>query len=222
MSIFAVVPVKNLLKSKTRLSNFFTLQERPLFTLAMLEDVLNALKSSKVTTTVVVNSDSTVELLVKNFGMTFLKEKQEGLNQALNQATKWCIKNKAELVLVLPADVPLVTSNDVNGLIQMALKNSMVISPSRNGGTNALLQTPPGIVSPCFGPDSFKRHVDRALAKNVRTKIYVSSNIMLDIDNETDLKQLLKADQQSVSNRFLRQSTYIKKLPQLNSRGENS
>jgi len=212
MSIFAVVPVKSLLKSKTRLSNFFTLQERPLFTLAMLEDVLNALRSSKVTTTVVVSSDSTVELLVKNFGMTFLKENQEGLNQALNQATKWCIKNKAELVLVLPADVPLVTTNDVNGLIQMSLKNSIVVSPSRNGGTNALLQTPPGTVSPCFGPNSFKRHLDKALAKHVRTKIYISSNIMLDIDNETDLKQLLKADQQSVSNRFLRQSTWSKKL----------
>ena len=77
MSTFAVVPVKTLLKSKTRLSNFFTLQERPLFTLAMLEDVLSALKSSKVNKTVVVSSDSTVEGLVKNFGMIFLRKNRK-------------------------------------------------------------------------------------------------------------------------------------------------
>ncbi len=118
MSAYAVVPVKTLLKSKTRLSNFFTLQERPLFTLAMLEDVLKALKSSKVERTVVVSSDSTVECLVKNFGMTFLNETKVGLNQALNQAVKWCVKNKAEQVLVLPADVPLVTSKDIDHTCQ--------------------------------------------------------------------------------------------------------
>ncbi|MGA2683101.1 MAG: 2-phospho-L-lactate guanylyltransferase [Candidatus Bathyarchaeia archaeon] len=211
MSTFAIVPVKSLLKSKTRLSNFFTLQERPLFTLAMIEDVLNALKSSKVTKTVVVSSDSTVEGLVKDFGMTFLKENQEGLNQALNQATKWCVRNGAKLVLILPADVPLITEKDVNELVKLSLNSSVVISPSRNGGTNALLQTPPGIVSPCFGPNSFKRHVDKALAKNVMTKIFVSSSVMLDIDSERDLEQLLKVSRQTFSSRFLRQSSWSKK-----------
>ena len=208
MSAFAIVPVKTLLKSKTRLSNFFTLQERPLFTLAMLEDVLNALKSSKVNKTVVVSSDSTVEGLVKIFGMTFLNEAKVGLNQALNQAIKWCVKNKAEQVLVLPADVPLVTSKDVDTLVKLALNNSIVISPSRNGGTNALLQKPPGIISHCFGHDSFKRHLDQAHVKHVDTKIYVSSTIMLDIDSETDLEQLLRTDHQTASNRFLSQSTW--------------
>jgi 2-phospho-L-lactate/phosphoenolpyruvate guanylyltransferase len=211
MSTFAIVPVKSLLKSKTRLSNFFTLQERPLFTLAMIEDVLNALKSSKVTKTVVVSSDSTVEDLVKDFGMTFLKENQEGLNQALNQATKWCVRNGAKLVLILPADVPLITEKDVNELVKLSLNSSVVISPSRNGGTNALLQTPPGIVSPCFGPNSFKRHVDKALAKHVITKIFVSSSVMLDIDSERDLEQLLKVSRQTFSSRFLRQSSWSKK-----------
>lgn len=210
MSTFAVVPVKTLLKSKTRLSNFFTLQERPLLTLAMLEDVLNALKSSKVNNTIVIGSDSTVEGLVKNYSMTFLREKQEGLNQALDQATKLCVRNSAELVLVLPADIPLITSKDINGLVKLARKDSVVISPSQNGGTNALLQTPPGIVSPCFGPDSFKKHFYKAVSKGVQAKIYVSSNLMLDIDSEKDLVQLLKADQQTASNRFLSQSSWSK------------
>jgi 2-phospho-L-lactate guanylyltransferase len=184
----------------------------------MLQDVLNALKSSNVNKTVVVSSDLTVERFVKNFGMTFLKEKQEGLNQAVTQATKWCIRNAAEWVLVLPADVPLITSNDINQLVKLALNNSVVISPSRNGGTNALLQTPPGVISPCFGSDSFKKHICKALAKHVQTKIYVSSNVMLDIDSEKDLEQLLKVGERTASHRFLQQSSWSKSSRNLNSR----
>ena len=210
MSTFAVVPVKSLLKSKTRLSNFFTLQERTLFTLAMLQDVLNALKSSNVNRTVVVSSDLTVERFVKNFGMTFLKETQEGLNQAVTQATKWCIRNAAEWVLILPADVPLIRSKDINQIVKLAPNNSVVISPSRNGGTNALLRMPPGVISPCFGSDSFKKHICKALAKHVQTKIYVSSNVMLDIDSEKDLEQLLKVGERTASHRFLQQSSWSK------------
>jgi len=210
MSTFAVVPVKSLLKSKTRLSNIFTFQERTLFTLAMLQDVLKGLKSSNVNETVVVSSDLTVERFVKSFGMTFLKETQEGLNQALNQAIKWCVRNTAEWLLVLPADVPLITSKDINQIVKLALNNSIVISPSRNGGTNALLQTPPGVISPCFGLNSFKKHVCKALAKHVRTKIYVSSNVMLDIDSEKDLEQLFKVGKQTASYRFLEKSSWSK------------
>ena len=205
MSTFAVVPVKNLLKSKNRLSNFFTFQERSLFTLAMLQDVLNALSSSKVTRTVVVSSDPTVEQFVKGLGLTFLQETREGLNQALSQATRWCVRNQAENVLFFPADVPLITSKDIIQLVNLADKNSIVISPSRNGGTNALLQMPPGLISPCFGLGSFKKHIAKASAKNVRIKIYASLNVILDIDSEEDLEQLLKVGDHTVSHSFLQQ-----------------
>jgi 2-phospho-L-lactate guanylyltransferase len=207
MSTFAVVPVKTLQKSKTRLSSVFSFQERSLFTLAMLEDVLSALKSSEVDRVIIVSSDSTVKKFVKDLDATFLEEKTQGLNQALNQATEWCIRNSAESVLVLPADIPLVTSKDINQLVKLATNNSMVISPSQNGGTNALLQSPPGIVSFCFGPDSFKKHVGKALAENVQTKIYASASLMLDIDSETDFEQLLKMGKHTVSYSFLKQSS---------------
>ena len=210
MSTFAVAPVKTLLKSKTRLSAFFAPQERRLLTLAMLQDVLDALKSSKVNKTAVISSDPTVQRFVKDFDVTYLKETREGLNQALEQAIKWCIRKGAESVLFLPADVPLITPNDINQITKLALNNSAVISPSRNGGTNALLQTPPRIIAPCFGSDSFKKHVSQALAKHVQTKIYVSSSVMLDIDSEKDLELLLKSGKETVSYRFLKQSAWSK------------
>jgi len=207
MTTFAVVPVKTLLKSKTRLSHLFNVQERRLLTLAMLEDVLNALKSSELET-VVVGSDTEVEGFVKNFGITFLKEKGQGLNPALNQAVRWCVRNHSEAVLALPADVPLITTRDLNTLMKMTLNDCAVIAPSKNGGTNALLVSPPEAIPPSFGVNSFKRHLAKARTKNIHLKIYISANIMLDIDSEGDLEQLLKAQRQTASYRFLLQSSW--------------
>lgn len=208
MSTFAVVPVKTLQKSKTRLSNVLTFQERSLFTLAMLGDVLSAFKDSNISKVVVVSADMVVEGFTKDFGVSFLKENQEGLNGALNQATKWCAQNGAELVLVVPADIPLVTGRDINQLVKLAMDKSMVISPSHNGGTNGLLRKPPNIISPCFGLDSFKKHLNKASTKHVSTKVYVSSNFMLDIDCEDDLARLLKVGKQTAAYRFLKENNH--------------
>ena len=190
-----------------RLSTCFTLQERRLFSLAMLHDVLGALENSTIEKTVIVASDSEVQECVKDFGMTFLKETRQGLNPALKQATQWCIRRKAEGVLILPADLPLMTPADVDHLVKLGQKNSLVAAPSRNGGTNALLQIPAAIISPSFGVDSFSKHLKAARAKMAETKVYVSSGLMLDMDSEEDLGQLLKRGTQTESYRFLKQRT---------------
>jgi len=210
MSTFAVVPVKTPLGSKTRLSNFAP-QERRLLTLAMLQDVLIALKSSMIDETVVISPDVNLENLVGDFDARFIKETQEGLNQALSQATNWCLLKGAESVLILPADVPLLTTKDVNQMVELSLNDSIVISPSRNGGTNALLRSPPAIIPTFFGPDSFKKHISRAAAKRLRTKIFVSSNILLDIDSEKDVYRLQATGGQTISYRCLQDIAPIKK-----------
>jgi len=206
MATFAVVPVKNLLKSKTRLSTIFTSQERSSLTLAMLQDVLNALKSSKIHRTIVISSDIAVNKVAEKFGVKILGEMQDGLNQAVDQTLKWCFKNGAESVLILPVDIPLITSKDINRIINLGLKSkSVVISPSQNGGTNALLQTPPRIIPPCFGSNSFKKHLEQALNRHIRMKAYQSLRVSLDIDSERDLKRFLEIGKKTVFYRLLEQ-----------------
>ena len=211
MSAFAVVPVKTLLKSKTRLSHIFTLQERSLFTLAMLEDVLKALKDSEVDESIVVGSDSAVEEFAKRNDAMFLRERREGLNQAVCQATELCVEREAAQVLVLLADVPLVEVKDINQLLRLVREETVAISPSWNGGTNALLQKPPRIIEPCFGVESFRRHAAAAQAKQKQTRIYASANIMLDIDSEEDLSRLANAGKHTASSQFLSQSGWSRK-----------
>jgi 2-phospho-L-lactate guanylyltransferase len=206
MLVFAVIPVKTLLKSKTRLSIILSPKERQALTIFMLKDVLRAVKCSMVCQTVVISSDPTVEELAKNFGVTHLAEKKQGLNQAIEQATEWCIQNNADSVLVLPADIPLIIQEDVNQMVKLGSeRTSIVISRSQNGGTNALLQKPPNLIHPCFGPDSFSKHKTKALHKGIPTKVYTSKRVATDIDSPKDLEKLLKIKTQTVTHKLLEQ-----------------
>ena len=206
MLVFAVIPVKTPLKSKLRLSVVLNPQERRTLTLTMLEDVLKALKSSVIHHIIVISSDSGVQELADKFEVAYLSENRQGLNQAVEQATKWCIQNGAESILVLPADVPLIAPEDMNHIVELSSEApSVVISSSQNGGTNALLQKPPNLIPICFGPHSFMKHVGEASAKSVVLKLYTSSRVLLDIDSLEDIKSFLNTESQTVSRRFLEQ-----------------
>lgn len=206
LSVYAVVPVKSLLESKTRLSVVLSPQERESFTLSMLEDVLKALESSVVFQVGVISSDIAVQALANKFGVSYLSESQLGLDSAIKQATEWCIQNDTESVLVLPADIPLITFEDINQIVKLSSEETcVVISSSENGGTNALLQKPPNLISTCFGPHSFMKHVGRASAKGISIKFYSSERVAFDIDSLEDLKNFLLIESQTMSRQFLEQ-----------------
>jgi len=206
VSVCAVVPVKALFKSKTRLSAVLAPQERRTLTLTMLEDVLKALKSSVVSRIVTISSDSTVQALARRFNAVYLSESQRGLNQAIKQATEHCIQKKARSVLVLAADLPLVIPEDINQMVELGVEEpSVVISSSSSGGTNALLQKPPNLIPACFGPNSFMEHVNRAMADGILIRTYHSFRVATDIDSIKDLKNFLSVESQTMSYRFLEQ-----------------
>lgn len=212
--MFAVIPVKEASKSKMRLSTVLNPQERQTLTLTMLEDVLKAVKCSMVRHIAVIGSDQTVKGLAHNFGVTYLNEKQHELNEAVKQATEWCILNDADSVLILPADIPLILPEDVNQIIQLCTEASfLVISPSRNGGTNAMLQKPPNVIATHFGANSFRKHEIEALHKGVPTRVYRSERVALDIDSPEDIENLLKIEAQTISQQFLEQIKASQRIP---------
>jgi 2-phospho-L-lactate guanylyltransferase len=193
MAVYAVVPVKRLSVSKRRLSAVLNPEERKLLTLAMLENVLAALKVSVVDQTVVVCNDSVVKNAADRCGVSYFSASGTGLNADIEEAIAWCVNKHASSVLVLPADIPLVSSTDIDVLVKLGYeKASLVLSPSQNGGTNALLQNPPNLIPACFGPKSFANHFTEACNKGLRIRMYYSLGIGLDVDSVDDLKQLVK------------------------------
>jgi 2-phospho-L-lactate guanylyltransferase len=104
-------------------------------------------------------------------------------------------KLKAEAVLILPADVPLINSEDIDKLLLMGFslkKPYVVISPSKDGGTNALMLSLPIPITFRFGPNSYTLHLYEAKIMGCNIAIFYSKTMMLDIDDEKDVTFLLK------------------------------
>ena len=189
VTVFIIIPVKRLDNAKSRLSSLLTDDERKQFCLKMLEDVLETVKSTKHPhETVVVSNDPTVSKVAKNFDAAYLKERKTGLNKSVSEAVDWCVERGAASVLVLPADIPLVTPNDLDRILMLGEKASVVISPSSSGkGTNALLLTPPNVSPTFYGPHSFQRHTKEAKKLKISCRRYRSPELALDIDTIEDL-----------------------------------
>jgi len=194
--VFAVIPVKSLDKAKSRLSSFLKAAERKELCLKMLEDVLMTVKSVKsITQTVVVGNDLEVLHAAEKFDIEYLEERRDGLNQAVSQAIDWCCKRGASSVLVLPIDIPLVTPVDLEKMLALREKASMVISPSRSGeGTNTLLLTTPHVTPTFYGPQSFHRHLEEASKRGISFSCHGSERVALDIDTIEDLIDFILAD----------------------------
>ncbi len=213
MVVYAIVPLKRISVSKRRLAQSLSSQERKSLTVTMLEDVLQALKASVVTKVLVVSNDPNVRPIAERFGATFFSPARKGLNSALEEAWAWCIRNKADSVLVLPADIPLVTSKDVDIIVELGShQRRVVLAPSRDGGTNALFQCLPPLVHACFGSESFSKHVKKAFSKGVCVKFYYSLGICLDVDSVEDLQVLLRVENETLSKQVVREFSLVKKL----------
>jgi 2-phospho-L-lactate guanylyltransferase len=140
------------------------------------------------------------ELRVTNYAPRFTAHAEPALNAALHQATAFAASRGASAVLILPADLPLLTLADVARLWrasqQLYADRAMVIAPDSQGqGTNALLVRPPGALAYQFGPGSFQRHCQQARERGLAWHIDRSPRLGLDVDLPADLEHWLAIEQ---------------------------
>lgn len=188
---FALVPVKDLSRAKERLSSILSPYERTILAHAMLEDVLRALKGSRTLDRLfVVTSDENAIEIAAGLGAEIIQEKtQEGESKSVDSASATCMDMGAESVLVIPGDAPLVTSQDVDFILEKEKTySSVILVPSRDEmGTNAILRKPPDAIPSRFGLDSFRKHISEAERRNIPYEIHKVPRIALDIDEPEDL-----------------------------------
>ena len=121
---------------------------------------------------------------------TVLEDGQPHLNTALKRATVVAQVYATRGVLVLPADLPLVSPQDIRELISRAVNPPVVvIAPDRHHkGTNALLISPSGLIEYDFGDNSFERHCERVRQAGARLEIVDLPTLGLDLDLPEDLE----------------------------------
>lgn len=186
-----IIPVKHLNEAKTSLGNSLSASQRRELVLRMLEDVLRAVKMVESAKAVVVSPDSDVLDFARSKDTHPISEPDIGLNMALERAIEQAKKAGIPEVLIIPADLPLLRPYDVEAILEKASGDrDVVITPSKDGGTNALLVRPPDIINPQFGGKSFSKHVEQARHRKITPHIHRSKNVELDIDNPRDLVKL--------------------------------
>ena len=190
--VYAIVPVKPLHLAKGRLGGILTPGERRSLVLAMLGDVLAALGAARsVSGTSVVSRDPAVLALAARLGAEALFDQAGDLNGALAQAAAYYERRGGTALLVLHADVPLVTPDEIDELIAAGGPGAgVVLAPSRDGGTNALYLRPPAALPFQFGAGSLARHLEGARAAGLDARLFRAPGLELDVDRPDDLLAL--------------------------------
>jgi len=200
--ICAIIPVKPFRRAKSRLSPVVSKPIRAMLARAMLSRTLDVLAACHLPlASCVVSRDMTALDLARRQGATALAESESGLNAALNQAREWALARGAQVVLVLPADLPRLTSDDILTMLDLAREpRCVIIAPDARGeGTNALLLRPPDALNFAFGPQSFYEHCAQAETSQLALHIYRSPTVALDLDTPADWKHIAALDVQGLS-----------------------
>ncbi len=149
MTLWAIVPVKPLRRGKSRLANVLSHEERTDLNRHLLENTLDTLnKIPEIEQVLVVSRDSEALAMARDLGARTVQENRKSdLNIALARATIVAKTYATRGVLILPVDLPLITSEDIRAMLEK-VKNPpvVVVAPDRcSNGTNALLVCPAGL-----------------------------------------------------------------------------
>ena len=196
MSLWAIVPVKPLRRGKSRLAGVLSQDERAGLNQALLAHTLDTLKAtSEIEQILVVSRDTAALALAREHGARTVQEDgAPHLNVALARATIVARNYASRGVLIVPADLPLLTPQDIRCMLEFADQPPVVVvAPDhRRQGTNALLVCPVGLIDYDFGPESFQRHCERARQAGARLEICELPSLALDMDLPEDLELVSK------------------------------
>jgi 2-phospho-L-lactate guanylyltransferase len=171
----AIVPFK-VTNAKSRLSSLFTAEERSRLARLMLRDITDTLKSSgvKVALLTTMPFDWDAEIIVS----------EKDLNAALNEF----LEGQDEPVMIVMADVPLISRKNVKDM--MGSDADIVISPGRGGGTNVQFIKDPKNYHVDYYGASFLDHMEIARKKGLKVEVFDSFRTSSDIDETGDLVEL--------------------------------
>lgn len=179
MAWTAIVPWKQGSDTKSRLSATLDVPERQALAAAMAQAVINCLSY--------VPSIAAVHLLaptaVPRWPCQWLRDEGRGLNEELT-SSRDDLGNGP--IIVVHADLPCLTVDDVVCLLAAAAASGAAFAPDRHGrGTNAVALADGGPFQFAFGPDSLADHRQQ----RTDAAIIVRAGLGFDVDTLNDLDQ---------------------------------
>jgi 2-phospho-L-lactate guanylyltransferase len=182
-------------EAKSRLAPHFTDYQREMLALDMLRHVVQTLCASQEFELVsVVSPDPRVLEKARMWGARASFEERSEHNPALHMAALRELAEGADALLTISADLPLLTPDDIEVMVERSTRFDVVLAPSLDGtGTNAMLARPPLVVPYLFGVNSLEKHLRAARRRGLCASLYASCGLSLDIDTIEDVRELERA-----------------------------
>ena len=190
--LVAIIPVGALEGAKSRLGETLDAEERRELVGRMLDRTVRAaLATPGIAEALVVSPDREALAAAARLGARTLLQRSQGLNRGLREARDDAVAGGADAVVVVPIDIPLVSSEVLAQLIAplgvIGERPLVVLAPDRHGrGTNGLLLAPPDAIEFGFGGDSRAAHAACAEESGARY-VELDGPLSLDIDTPDDL-----------------------------------
>lgn len=191
MLVTAVVPLKALASAKGRLAGALDAEQRRTFVAWMARRVIAACQDcTLVADTIVVAGDRAAAQVAHDAGARVLLVEEPGLGLAMQRADEVTADRQATLVVA--ADLPHVSPDDLQAVISAADSAPfVVVAPTHDGGTGALLRRPAGVIPTAFGPDSAAAHRRLAREAGVACTVIERQGLAMDIDTPGQLPAAL-------------------------------
>ena len=189
----AILPVKEFGEAKVRLADSVDAGTREKLAEAMLEDVISALDESRMLSDrIVVTADERAESLARAHSWRVVDDPGGiGHSGAALLGIEAALGNRAERVVLLPGDCPLLDPRELDHLLATIPDEGVAIVRDRHlTGTNALVISPPGAIEPAFGDGSAERHRVLAREAGVLSSFEDLPSLALDLDEPADLVAL--------------------------------
>lgn len=201
MKVAALIPVKGFRNAKQRLSPLLGAADREILAETMFRDVLRqVVRAPGLAATYVVTGNDNVAAIASELAAEVIREPAETGETGAVDFARLELKNRGcEAVLIIPGDMPLVRSQDIEQVLAQVPADAQapfaLLVPSHDRlGTNALVLAPPDLIKLRFGYDSFTFHMGQVSAQGLPMRFVENEAIALDIDEPKDLERFLAYD----------------------------
>lgn len=193
-----VVPMKDPSQSKTRLGDTLPPKARAALARTLFRQTLRVLRMVDADLhVVVVTSSDAIRQISYPFRAHLLDdpkvpEAAEGLTSAAQLGADYAAHHRFASVCILPGDLADPAVVDLQALFALPRpEGSVVVVPAHDGGTNALMVTPPDAMSFAYGPDSCAAHQKLAEEAGLSCLIKPLPSLLYDVDRSSDLSARL-------------------------------
>jgi 2-phospho-L-lactate guanylyltransferase len=193
MNLWAIIPVKPLKRLRSEQNNSLNDEEWAKLNTHMLESIIESVRAvNGVEEIMVVSKDTTFLSIARERKIkTIQEDSSSDMNMALMRATTIADMYKAHSMLILAADLPLISTADIETFLALSTQQpEMVIAPDRrNMGTNAIFLNPLNISFYYqFGGNSFDKHLSEAQRLGYKISISDLNSLRIDIDSPEDFE----------------------------------